>query len=133
MLVLNVTAASVAAQPDVVGQWNRLQDLPFYAPHVHLLPTGKVLIWPGFFDAGAVPRLWDPLTESLTNPATPGNNIFCTGHTFLADGRLLVAGGHIDDNVGLPNARAYDAFANTLDEPAEHDRGALVSHRDHAR
>jgi hypothetical protein len=112
VLILILTAAPVAAQPNVVGQWDRLQDLPFWAPHVNLLPTGKVLIWPGFFNAGALPRLWDPATDSLTNPATPGSNIFCTGHTFLADGKLLLLGGHIDDNVGLANALTYDAFAD---------------------
>ena len=47
VLVLNVTVASVAAN-DVVGQWSSLQDLPAWMPHTHLLPTGKVMMWPGF-------------------------------------------------------------------------------------
>ena len=37
-------------------------------------------------------------------------NIFCSGHAFLADGKLFVAGGHIQDDVGLPNASMYDPF-----------------------
>ena len=38
--------------------------------------------------------------------------VFCSGHAFLADGRLFVVGGHIQNSVGLPNASAYDSFAN---------------------
>jgi hypothetical protein len=112
VLVLTGTVASVAAQPDVVGQWTSLQDLPAWMPHTHLLPNGKVMMWPGF-GLGGNPRLWDPDTESLTNPASPGHNLFCSGHVFLADGRLLVLGGHLEVDVGLSVALTYDPFANT--------------------
>ena len=63
---------------------------------------------------GADPRLWDPATgttAALPLPR-PGYNLFCSGHTFLADGRLFFAGGHIDNSVGPPNASTYDAAAN---------------------
>ena len=39
--------------------------------------------------------------------------MFCTGHAFLADGRLFVAGGHIQNGVGLPRASLYNPFSNT--------------------
>ena len=48
-------------------------------------------------------------TSSLT---PPGYDLFCAGHSFLADGRLFVAGGHIQNGVGLPNATTYDPFTN---------------------
>jgi hypothetical protein len=35
--------------------------------------------------------------------------MFCAGHNFLPDGRLLVAGGHISDSHGLPNTNIFDA------------------------
>jgi WD40 repeat protein len=35
--------------------------------------------------------------------------MFCAGHDFLPDGRLLVAGGHISDSHGLPNTNIFDA------------------------
>ena len=41
-------------------------------------------------------------------PYTPGYDLFCAGHSFLADGRLFVAGGHILNGVGLANASIYD-------------------------
>ncbi len=111
-LVLSVMVASVAAQPDVDGQWNSFQDLPAWMPHAHLLPTGRVMLWPGFGQGGN-PRLWDPATGNVTNAASPGSNLFCSGHSFLADGRLLVAGGHIESGVGLSVARTYNSFTNT--------------------
>jgi hypothetical protein len=39
--------------------------------------------------------------------------MFCSSHSFLPDGRLLVAGGHQADNDGLSQACLYDAVANT--------------------
>ena len=42
----------------------------------------------------------------------PGYDIFCSGHAFLANGRLFVAGGHIQNDVGLSNASMYDPFTN---------------------
>jgi Kelch motif/Galactose oxidase, central domain len=108
------SSISVQAQSDQLGQWTTLTTLPFFPVHNHLLPTGKVMIWPG--DAGISgndPRLWNPADESVTTLAKPGYDLFCSGHAFLADGRLFVAGGHIQNGVGLPNASLYDPFSNT--------------------
>jgi hypothetical protein len=103
----------VAAQNDVVGRWTQVPDLPFFPVHSHVLPTGKVMIWPGQFGiSGNDPRIWDPATATVTPLTKPGYDIFCSGHAFLADGRLFVAGGHIQDNVGLPSASTYDPFTN---------------------
>jgi hypothetical protein len=44
--------------------------------------------------------------------ALPGYDPFCSGHSFLADGRLFVAGGHIQNNVGLPTASTYNPFTD---------------------
>ena len=38
-------------------------------------------------------------------------NIFCAGHAFLPDGRLLVAGGHLKDSDGIDAALLYDPGA----------------------
>ena len=103
----------VGAQPDVTGQWTSLAPLPFFPVHAHLLPTGKVMIWPGDGVSGNDPRAWDPATQAVTPLAKPGYDLFCTGHNFLADGRLLVAGGHIQSNVGLASASIYNPFNDT--------------------
>jgi len=65
--------------------------------HAALLRSGKVLLWS--YDETdwsnidkANSSLWDPLTNRVTDiPAK--RNQFCSGHSFLADGRLLVCGG----------------------------------------
>ena len=102
--------SSVNAQdPSIVGQWSPVQALPIVAVHAHLLPTGKVLFYPYTDD----PHLWDPVTGTITSATQAGYNIFCTGHSFLADGRLFVTGGHISNNVGLPNAAIYDPSTNS--------------------
>jgi hypothetical protein len=40
-------------------------------------------------------------------------NLFCSGHAFLPDGRLLVVGGHVTDGDGLDQACVYDYHTNT--------------------
>jgi galactose oxidase len=67
------------------------------------------------------PIVWDPNTGKSTAAPQPklgdsvgGNkvNLFCSGHSFLADGRLLVAGGHIQDSHGDNQACLYNWRVN---------------------
>jgi len=106
--------AVAAAQTDAstVGQWSPVQNWPVQATHAHLLPTGQVLYYPAWAQ-GDTPYLWDPVSGSSVIAALPGYNIFCSGHTFLADGRVFVAGGHVTNDVGLPHASIYSPFSNT--------------------
>lgn len=104
-------APSARAQPDPaqVGQWSGVQNWPIVAVHAHLLPTGKVL----FYSYADDPHVWDPATGSITPLPKAGFNIFCSGHSFLADGTLLVTGGHIENGWGPPYAILYNPFNNT--------------------
>jgi hypothetical protein len=102
------------AQVDQTGQWSNLNTLPWFPIHIHLLPTGKVMMWPGDGGrSGDDPRLWDPATQALTTLTKPGYDAFCTGHAFMADGRLFVAGGHISSGTGLAQASLYNPFNDT--------------------
>jgi galactose oxidase len=73
-----------------------------------------VLWWPPYSN-GDNPTLWDPSTQTNTaapkvyGPGSPPTlvNIFCSGHAFLPDGRLLQAGGHIANYDGLNSAYIY--------------------------
>ncbi|MER7677722.1 galactose oxidase-like domain-containing protein [Streptomyces sp. NPDC096934] len=67
--------------------------------HAALLHTGKVLLIAGSgnnqdnFDAKKFDtRLWDPVKGTVRTIPTPAD-LFCTGHTQLTDGKLLIAGG----------------------------------------
>ena len=97
--------------PDVTGQWAPVMQWPSTPMHAHVLPTGKVMYWPN----SDRPRLWDPATPSTSPVAvtTAGVNIFCSGHSFLPDGRMLVTGGHVTTRVGLPDTHVYNAFDGT--------------------
>ncbi|GGN94741.1 hypothetical protein GCM10010112_84400 [Actinoplanes lobatus] len=84
------------------GYWSRLPvpaDFRVNAIHAALLHTGKVLIIAGSgndrenFEAGTFRTvLYDPALDKFTEVPTP-TDVFCAGHTFLANGNLLVAGG----------------------------------------
>ena len=86
-----------------VGQWSAVRPAPIVQLHLHLLLDGKVLSWGRLGD----PQLWDPATGSFTAVPSP-SWLFCAGHDYLPDGRLFVAGGHIRDLYGLPNANVFD-------------------------
>jgi len=114
-------------QTSVTGQWSAVQTWPNASPgwvptHVMVLPTGKVLYWSSYGD-GLNPHFWDPATNAVTTAALPGYNVFCAGHSFLADGKLFVSGGHIDDYVGYIHASIYDPFANTWTQVPDMNAG----------
>ncbi|MET7390141.1 kelch motif-containing protein [Streptomyces sp. NPDC005529] len=67
--------------------------------HAALLHTGKILLIAGSgnnqqnFDAKKFDtRIWDPVKGTIKEIPTPAD-LFCTGHTQLANGNLLIAGG----------------------------------------
>jgi len=76
------------------GSWERLPDSPIFIVHAALLPTGRVLLWAGTAEVGdpLESRVWDPATGTMTTQ-TYGHDLFCSGHAFLADGRLCIGGG----------------------------------------
>ena len=108
---LILASSALAQDPATVGQWSGVMTWPYQATHAHVLPTGKVLWWPAF-GLGDNPQLWDPTTNVVTAVPKAGANIFCSGHAFLPDGRLLVGGGHVSNYAGIPNAYTYNPFTN---------------------
>jgi galactose oxidase len=124
--LLTIAPASAFAQPAAKGQWAPVFDWPNIAIHTHVLPNGTVLFWSrrekgeGLDPHNCTPRLWDPAKQAnaFTDLPQPGFNLFCSGHTFLADGRLLVVGGHQSDSHGERHATIFDPNAlNALMNP----------------
>ncbi|WP_406169546.1 galactose oxidase-like domain-containing protein [Streptomyces sp. NBC_00996] len=84
------------------GHWDIIEfpkELRQNTIHASLLHTGKILMVAGSgnnqdnsnakkFDS----RLWDPVKGTIKKIPTP-SDLFCTGHTQLANGNLLIAGG----------------------------------------
>lgn len=148
--------AAIVTTPAEVGQWSVPMSwiLPSWqgliAIHTHVLPNGRVLTWQGHNDnvwgtqpghphRGSDAYLWDPkrwnndyglagqfVLEAEGIIHYEESNAFCTGHSFLADGRLLVAGGH-SHNVGqgttlpyilgLPHVTTYSVATNDFAIP----------------
>jgi galactose oxidase len=118
------------AQPAAKGQWSPVFPTPNVLIHAHLLPSGKVLFWSrreageGLNPRDCQPRLWDPAMGTgagAFSPTlnTPKFNLFCSGHTFLPDGRLFVVGGHIMDGMGETHATIYDPMTNMWSLPGQ--------------
>jgi len=119
-----LASPGVAAQtPQVNGQWVNGPNLPYFPTHTHLLPNSTVMIWPGDGVNGDDPRVWNPASGAVTTLSRLGFDPFCSAHTFLPDGRLFVAGGHIDNWVGLPDAAIYNPVNNTWTRQARMNLG----------
>jgi PKD repeat protein len=113
-------SASVAAAGDegMAGSWTPPFTWPVVALQLSLLPNGHVLSW----GHAGTPQVWDPATGEFTSVPSP-SLLFCSGHSFLPDGRLLVTGGHIADGLGLPNTNLFNPSSETWSASVPMQRG----------
>ncbi|MCX4908427.1 kelch motif-containing protein [Streptomyces sp. NBC_00878] len=84
------------------GKWDIVEfpeEFRLNTIHAALLHTGKILLIAGSgnnqdnFDAKKFDtRIWDPVKKTIKKVPTPAD-LFCTGHTQLPNGNLLIAGG----------------------------------------
>jgi hypothetical protein len=92
--------------PQVVGQWETVEaQFKNAATHVALLPTNKIFYYggssldPDEFKNPSLPagEILDLNVEPMTTYELPmdgvAGDLWCGGHTFLADGKLLFVGG----------------------------------------
>ncbi len=112
-IVLPLGAPLAAGEdPSTVGQWSPVRTWPGPTEHSFLLPTGNVMFYPG---RGAIQR-WDPASDRFLGTGIQAFKYhvrpfryLCSGHAFLADGKLLLAGGMLGKE-GSPQAATYDPF-----------------------
>jgi hypothetical protein len=103
------------------GEWDVVADGGTRSVHAALLHTGKVLLMAGSgnnqnaFDAHQFTTvLWDPAGNTFQKVATP-YDVFCSGHSFLPDGDLLIAGG----------TAKYEILAQNSPDGKQHDYQGL--------
>ncbi len=142
--ILSPTSRPYYAASARSGRWFRVEDdkgddllARSFAIHVALAHTGQVVIFSGDQHSAAQHRanpqdidhceLLDTATLTLRKIDAPSTDVFCSGHAFLPDGRLLVGGGtegwripqpvegeparhHIEHFPGLPTAWIFDPY-----------------------
>jgi hypothetical protein len=120
-------AALVALVAACEGSWEKTANpSPVRAVHAALLRTGKVLLIAGSgnsvdeFAAGSFKTaVYDPTTDTFRSDITTPYDLFCGGHAFLPDGRLLVVGGTgaYDDGsggyIGEKRVRIFNPVSET--------------------
>ncbi len=107
--------------PASLGKWDTPYETrlpngdPYHVAHASMLRTGKVLFFPE--DTIKTTLLWDQ--SDLVNPQfefmvnQPDEFLFCSGHSFMSDGRLLVVGGGGGGPSGVNRAYKFDPVART--------------------
>jgi hypothetical protein len=81
-------------EPAIHGQWQAPDVWPVTAIHALVLPDGNVLhyAYPQGGN-GSNARVWNP-TTGVFQDVSLDTDVFCSGHSVLPDGRVLVMGGN---------------------------------------
>jgi WD40 repeat protein len=99
-------------QGATTGEWDNSVDWDIVPLHMSLLPSGKILAWGRNERDGGMgqPRLWDPTsgTPAAAIHVDADTMLFCAGHALMADGNLMVSGGHKLDDRGLDVTHIFD-------------------------
>lgn len=132
------TATSTATAPAATDSWQLLSyNCPINPIHAVLMRTGKV-----FFVAGSGNNpnnvndtdgsaVWDVSAGTFSQPVTPVDaagfplDLFCGGHSFLSDGRLMFAGGTLryDPFYGSQAALLFDPSTQQWTKAASMNSG----------
>ncbi|MEO8662608.1 MAG: LamG-like jellyroll fold domain-containing protein, partial [Bryobacteraceae bacterium] len=108
-LAANISVMVSTPSPAQVGQWSAVSSWPIVSVHTILLPTGNVLAWTDYTtNQGA--QIWRPATNTFVPKTYSPVSLFCSGHVYLADGRVLVVGGiqGLIDDLGPRDGTFFD-------------------------
>jgi len=112
VILFSLGSPANAGGPDVIGEWSAPIDVGVIGIHAVLLHTGQVLLFQYPMGTPYSPaKLFDPITQAVTDVRTPfQRNVFCSGVSVLADGRVLVDGG---EWLGTSDAEIFDPSTST--------------------
>jgi hypothetical protein len=102
---------STPGNPALYGVMSGTFPLPLVSVHEALLPGGRIFMSDGE-TCGANAYVWNSTTNISDFVPAPAN-IFCNGLEQMSDGRLLVAGGHLGSDTGLPIGNIFDPSTET--------------------
>jgi len=94
--------------PPLLGQWDPVETWPVVPIHAVLMQDGRVLNWSRLGEA----TVWDPASNTFTTVKAPSWE-FCSGNAILPNGQVIVPGGHIKDEYGLPDVNVFDPVTST--------------------
>lgn len=129
VVVLALLLASFAApvlsdeqDPLLAGQWSAPVDVGIVGMHAVLLRTGQVLLWANR-QMGSDARMLDPSTGTVTDVPIPfDDDMHCSGQTVLADGRVLLFGGTLENTdhfYGITTILTFDPITRTWSNGGE--------------
>ena len=136
------TSRSITVNPlppqATVGKWDNPVGWDIVPLHIHLLPTEKS--WPGASSRpmgawGCLAVLPGPVGWGARDSAdgTRGHDVVLCRPRLMADGRLMVSGGHKADNRGIDVTNIFDPVTESSrcpDFPRWQGEG-WYPHRDH--
>jgi fibronectin type 3 domain-containing protein len=104
-----VTVTFVSTSPDQIGSFSGTQSMPMISVNAALLPNGNVMMYDGQPSFAAInAKVWNPTTNVFTAVPAP-SDIFCTGIEQMADGRIMVVGGHNGGaHLGMKNTNVFN-------------------------
>jgi Domain of unknown function (DUF1929) len=112
------------AAPIDVGAWSPVYDLGFVPIHLHLLPSGRIFLLqddnqvypargPGYVVGYIIDLPIDGVPGTKLKIENEEIDLFCSGHSFMPDGRLFFIGGAVAQKYGASGATIFDYRTNT--------------------
>ncbi len=123
LLPILASTASAATSPSIIGQWSGESPWPTVGVHLTVLPDGRVVTYGADLppSAGGIYATYIVTIPSGSTDTSNlvevdiNNEMFCSGHTLLSDGRILGSGGQeaLIEGIGTPLTNIFDPASNT--------------------
>jgi hypothetical protein len=130
---IKFTAGSASATSDgvaisalptqaTVGSWGPIVNWDIVPLHMILMPSGNIITWGKtdvLPDTMGMPRIWNPTAgpPSTARMIDVDTMLFCAGFALMPNGQLLVSGGHLQDDRGIPTTRFFTQDGAVSDGP----------------